>query len=288
MKANKDVNVRVMKKTTFLYGIVVILLIMGSIERTHGACVVKPTVLSAGERVTYQLYYNLGFIWVNAGTADLRIKKSSWNQQAAWQLSLIGKTDPSFDGFFSVRDTMITYIDSSTLIPFKSYKYTHEDAWHGIDVFTFGPNSAGYKVTTQLMRKGAWKPTQEDETTECGFDILTSMYRLRCLEGLDSFKAGKKMEVSIRLDDGEYKVYMTYLGIERVKLHKTGSFQAHAITLSLVAGKVFKRGDVLKMWISTDGNNIPLLIESPIRVGKIKVVYKEAQNTRYPAAKAIR
>lgn len=262
-------------------------LLLGTGGSANGSCEVNPAVLNVGERVSYQLYYNLGFIWVNAGTVDFRIKKANWNQQQAWQLSMVGRTAPSFDGMFTVRDTMISYVDSSTLIPYKSYKCTHEDSWHGIDIHSFSPKSTGFKVTTQLMRKGEWKPTVVDETTECGFDILTSIYRLRCLEGLESFKAGKKMEVSIRLDDGEYRVYLTYLGKEYIKLHKTGSFQAHAFSLSLVAGKVFKRGDVLKMWISTDGNNLPLMIESPIRVGKIKAVFKEAKQTRFPAAKPI-
>lgn len=276
-----------MKKIAVIICVLTLSMLQAITGRANGSCVVSPSVLNAGERISYQLYYNLGFIWINAGTVDFRIKHATWNQRAAWQLSLIGKTHSSFDTYFSVRDSMISYIDSSTMIPYKSYKYTHEDAWHGIDVFTFNSNSGGYKVTTQLMRKGEWKPTLTDETTACGFDILTSIYRLRCMEGLESFKAGKKMEVSIRLDDGEYKVYMTYLGKERIKLHKTGSFQAHVFSLSLVAGKVFKRGDVLKMWISTDGNNIPLMIESPIRVGKIKAVFKEAFQTRYPVAKPL-
>ncbi len=276
-----------MKRNLLIVYVLTLFMIQVLPERAYGLCNVRPTVLIAGERLSYQLYYNLGFIWVNAGSAEFKIKKTTWNQRAAWQLSLVGKTDPSFDGMFSVRDTMITYIDSSTIVPYKSYKYTHEDAWHGIDIFTFSPSSTGYKVTTQLYRKKEWKPQLVDETTECGFDILTSIYRLRCLEGLESFKVGKKMEVSIRMDDGEYKVYMTYLGKERIKLHKTGSFQAHAFSISLVAGKVFKRGDVLKMWISTDGNNIPLMVESPIRVGKIKAIFKGAQQTRYPVTKPL-
>lgn len=250
----------------------------------YGSCAVSPSVLKTGERLSYQLFYNLGFIWIQAGTADFSIKRATWSNRPVWKLELIGRTQPSFDGFFTVRDTMITYVDSASLIPFKSYKYTHEDSWHGIDAFTFSPHTGGYSITTQLMRKGAWKPEVVDETKSCGFDLLSSIYRLRCMEGLESFKAGKKMEVPVRLDDGEYIVYLTYLGKENIKLHKKGSYLAHAFTLSLVAGKVFKRGDVLKMWISTDGNNIPLMVESPIRVGKLKAVFKEAQRTRYPVS----
>jgi hypothetical protein len=61
---------------------------------------------------------------------------------------------------------------------------------------------------------------------------------------------------------------------------------AHAFTMTLIEGNIFKRGDVLKMWISNDGNKIPLQIESPIRVGYVKAIFRSAQNTLFPLAKA--
>jgi len=245
-------------------------------------CAIKPTIIRSGEHLSYTLYYNLGFIWINAGSCDFKVKKTNWNGNGAWQLSVIGRTVPSFDGFFNVRDTFLTVVDSTTLIPYKAYKYTHEDSWHGVDVFTFKPNQAGWIVTTQLKRKGKWKPPVMDETTQCGFDLVSSIYRLRTLNDPTLFKPGAKREIQIRLDDGEYTVYLSYQGKGKLKLHKSGAYDAHLFHLSLVAGNVFKRGDVLKLWISDDGNNIPLLVESPIRVGKVKAVFKQATNTIFP------
>lgn len=247
-------------------------------------CAVPPTVIRSGEHLSYSLYYNLGFIWINAGTCDFRVKLASRGGKGAWQLSVVGRTLPSFDAFFNVRDTFLTIVDSTTLIPYKAYKYTHEDSWHGVDVFTFKPLPNGWQVATQLKRKGQWKPTVVDETMQCGFDIVSSIYRLRAINDEALFKPGAKRNIPIRLDDGEYTVYLTYQGKERLKLHKSGYYDAHLFHLSLVAGQVFKRGDVLKLWISDDGNNVPLLVESPIRVGKVKAVFRQASNTRYPVA----
>lgn len=258
--------------------------LLASTQPLKAQCAVQPTIIRSGERISYTLYYNLGFIWINAGSCDFNVKKSNWNGKGAWQLSVIGRTVPSFDGFFNVRDTFLTVVDSSTLIPFKAYKYTHEDSWHGVDVFTFQPKQGGWKVTTNLKRKGQWKPPVVDETIHCGFDLVSSIYRLRTLNDATLFKPGAKREIKIRLDDGEYTVYLAYQGKERLKLHKAGSYNAHLYHVSLVAGNVFKRGDVLKLWISDDGNNLPLLVESPIRVGKVKAVFKQAVNTRYPVA----
>ncbi len=247
-------------------------------------CAVQPTIIRSGEYISYTLYYNLGFIWINAGSCDFTVKRTNWNGKGAWQLSVVGRTVPSFDGFFNVRDTFLTVVDSTTLIPFKASKFTHEDTWHGVDVFTFKPNKGGWQVTTNLKRKGQWKPPVVDETSQCGFDLVSSIYRLRSLNDPTLFKPGAKREIPIRLDDGEYTVYLSYQGKERLKVHKSGYYSAHLFTLSLVAGNVFKRGDVLKLWISDDGNKLPLMVESPIRVGKVKALFKQAAHTRYPVA----
>ena len=172
------------------------------------------------------------------------------------------------------------------LLPHKAYKYTHEDKWHGIDEFTYRKDSGGWSTTTRLQRKGSWKQPKESWTDQCGFDIATGIYRIRCLSDDRLYVKGRRSEISLRLDDGEYNVYLTYLGKEYIKLYGGGFYKAHAFQLTLIEGKVFKRGDVMKMWISDDGNKIPLLIESPIRVGSVKALFRGAEKTLYPLAKA--
>ena len=249
-------------------------------------CLVSPRSFTANERLSYQLYYNLGFIWIKAGSCEFSVRPTIRNNKSTLQLRAVGQTDASFEAFFHVRDTFITYVDSATLIPSKSYKFTHEDKWHGIDLFTFSPNGEGFNITTQLKRKGAWQIPVESVTTTCGFDIITSVYRLRCFTDPGLFKKGHTMEIPVRLDDGEYRIFLTYLGKERVKLHSDGFYSAHTYRMTLVEGTIFKRGDALKVWISDDGNYIPIMVESPIRVGKVKAIFREGYDTRYPLVKS--
>jgi len=250
-------------------------------------CSVLSKCFASGESIHYQVYYNIGFIWINAGNIDFRAKSTDWNGKHVYRLTAFGKTNNSFESFFPVRDSLISYVDSSAITPYRALKRTHEGKWHGADDFTFRKNESGWRITTRLKRKGKWKEPVEAISTECGFDILTSIYRLRSMSDSELHVIGKCFTIPLRLDDGEYKVYMTYLGRENVKLHGVGTYPAITFQLTLVEGSVFGRGEVLKLWISDDRNKIPLLVESPIKMGKVKAVFKSAEKTLFPLGKPL-
>lgn len=254
--------------------------------RAQYLCSISNDLLVPGERLDYQLYYNVGFVWIPAGTCEFRVRNAVYNKKPAYQLSAQGRSHKSFDAFYRVRDTLVSYVDTQTLAPFRAFKFTHEDNWNGIDDFTFRKESGNWQITTRLKRKKGWLPAQESETTRCGFDIVTSIYRLRCFSSPDMYNLGKRIDIPVRLDDGEYMVHLTYVGKERIKLYGDGFYNAYAFTLSMIEGNIFKRGDVLKMWISDDRNRIPLLIESPIRVGVVKALFRNGENTKYPIVKS--
>lgn len=273
-----------MMKGRFL--LCLVLLCLPFYGRAQYLCSVNNELLAAGEHLDYQLYYNVGFVWIPAGSCEFRVRNATYNRKPALQLSAQGRSYKSFDAFYRVRDTLVSYVDSQTLTPFRAYKYTHEDNWNGIDDFSFSKNNGNWDISTRLKRKHGWKATVESESLRCGFDIITSIYRLRCFVSPDMYTRGKRLDIPVRLDDGEYMVHLTYIGKERVKLFGDGYYNAHAFTLSMVEGNIFKRGDVLKMWISDDRNRIPLLIESPIRVGYVKALFRSGENTKFPIALA--
>lgn len=249
-------------------------------------CSVNSDLLMPGERLDYQLYYNVGFVWIPAGTCDFRVRKAVYNKKPVYQLSVQGRSYKTFDAFYRVRDTMVSYVDTQELTPYRAFKYTHEDNWNGIDDYSFRKTNGDWDITTRLKRKKGWLPPVESETSRCGFDIITSIYRLRCFVSPDMYTPGKRLDIPVRLDDGEYLVHLTYVGKERIKLFGDGYYNAHAFTLSMVEGNIFKRGDVLKMWISDDKNRIPLLVESPIRVGFVKALFRSGENTKYPIVRS--
>ena len=88
------------------------------------------------------------------------------------------------------------------------------------------------------------------------------------------------------LDNEVYSLYIRYLGKETVKT-RYGKFNAIKFKPLLVKGTIFSGGEKMEVWVSDDGNHIPLRIESPITVGSIKVDMMQYRNLRYPLSSKI-
>ena len=58
--------------------------------------------------------------------------------------------------------------------------------------------------------------------------------------------------------------------------YKTLKFQPEVI-----AGNVFNEGSKMSVWVSDDQNRIPVLIESPVSVGSVKMVLKKYWGLKY-------
>jgi len=83
------------------------------------------------------------------------------------------------------------------------------------------------------------------------------------------------------LDNQVYEIYVRYLGKDIVKT-KYGRFRAIKFKPLLIKGTIFEGGEKMTVWVSDDGNHIPLRVESPITVGKIQVEMMDFRNRRYP------
>src|SRR5665647_1230853 len=135
-------------KGRILFGL--LLLFMPLTGRAQYLCSVSNELIVPGERLNYQLYYNVGFIWIPAGTCEFRVRNATYNKKPAYQLSAQGKSHKSFDSFYRVRDTLVSYVDTEFLTPLRAYKYTHEDNWYGIDDFSFRKVNNNWQITTHL------------------------------------------------------------------------------------------------------------------------------------------
>jgi hypothetical protein len=59
------------------------------------------------------------------------------------------------------------------------------------------------------------------------------------------------------------------------------------ISPSLVSGTIFKEGNEMRVWITDDDNRIPLLVESPLVVGKLRATVKDWENLRHPISSIV-
>lgn len=245
-------------------------------------CFMNNTAFQVGEEITYKLYYNLNFIWIPAGEAVFTVNDAA----EQYHLSVVGRTYKSYEWFFKVRDYYDTYIDKESLLPTLSLRDVKEGGYTVYDRVKFDqPNRQA--IAERGRTKETIKEYHEIELDGCMHDILSIIYFTRNLEYSD-LKAATAIPVKVFMDKETHPLQVRYLGEEQDKKIKgLGRFNTQVVSPQVVVGDIFKEEDQVKIWVSDDGNRIPLLIESPVSVGSVKAVLKDYKNLRYDLAAQI-
>lgn len=238
-------------------------------------CRVNNNTFQSGESLTYKIYYNINFIWIGAGTVTFKIDRQG-NQYLA---EAIGKTYGGYDWIFKVRDTFQSVLDATTLLPLKSTRIVNEGSYTKYDQVTYMRNS---RMAESIM--GKTKQTAEAQIIpidQCVHDILSTMYAFRNTP-LGSLQDQSRYELDMLLDRKKYPITLTYKGKEnKTKIKGLGDYDTYLFEPKLIAGNIFKEDSGMKIWVSRDQNKVPLMIESPISVGKIKAILIEYKNLRF-------
>ena len=69
------------------------------------------------------------------------------------------------------------------------------------------------------------------------------------------------------------------------KIKELGTYDVIKVVPDLIAGNVFREGNLMNIYVSNDQNKLPLLIESPLKVGSAKAVLKSYTGLRYNLVK---
>ncbi len=239
-------------------------------QPTYDNSALKNFCFADGEHLSFTVFYNMSFIWINSGSAEFNVKPEMYNGRNTYHVIGTGNTASSFEYFYKVRDKYETYIDKETMLPLKfkrdvqegSLKFYHDAAFNHQTNQVISDNKKTFNIP---------KGTQ---------DVLSAIYFARNID-FTNRKIGEKIPFSMFLDDQVFNLYVEYLGKEEITTKK-GTFKSIKIKPMLVAGTIFKDGDKMTIWISDDKNHLPLRVESPILIGSVKVDLTGYANLRNP------
>ena len=235
---------------------------------------IRNTAFSQGEKLTYKVYYALAGAYVPAGEATFNTTLEKFGGKDTYHVVAEGKTFSFYDKFYRVRDRYETYIDTSTLQPYKFIRDVNEGGYKTYENITF-VKSAGTAVTTQ----GVYK------VPPCVQDVLSAIFYARNIN-FDHYKKNDTIPFYMFLDRKVWPLHIRYLGKETIRTHY-GKFHAIKFRPLLIKGTMFEGGEKMNVWVSDDPNHIALRVESPITVGKVSVDMTMYHNLRYDLSSLI-
>jgi hypothetical protein len=243
---------------------------------TNGGCSIENTTFKDGEKLVFKAFYNWKFIWVPAGEAEFYMKENAND----FEVKVYAKTYPGYDDFFRVRDYFYSKIDKRTLYPKTFLRIVEEGDYRKFDSISFDQNfGKAYSFCGKTRSTAVRKTLPYDE---CMHDLLSVFYFLRNLN-VEAYKKGSFVPTKLLIDEEMYNIKVRYEGKEPKKSIKDlGTYKTIKVVPDLLVGNVFKEGDKMNVWVTDDANKIPLLIESPLRIGSAKVILKSHSNLRHP------
>ena len=238
-----------------------------------------------GERLEFAVSYRAK-MWPNTDVGDLVLSVSK--QHDLFTIVGHGQSRPFFRWFFDLNDTYTTLMDASTLKPLSASERTR----HG--KYQFDGNKEF--DWSEMVVRSTWRTLRHPENrhktisiTEQSVDALSLFYRLRNTDTA-TLKIGVPVPLEMVLKDTIRIVNYTFLGRDVLNVSGLGRFRAFkfSCTLATSSSESFEDGSEFFIWISDDLNRIPLLVESPIRVGSVRARLRRFDGLRHPMDSRIR
>ena len=235
------------------------------------SCSIKNTTTSSGETISYKVYYTLAGIYVPAGEATFSNKLEIFNKQKVFHVTGEGHTYRSYDWFYKVRDVYESFIDTLSMLPMKFQRNISEGGAKSFEqtLFNHKENKAVSAKTTINI-------------PDCTQDVLSMIYYARNID-FSKYKVNDKIPFEMYLDDQVHSLYLRYLGKAVLKT-KYGTFNTIKFKPKLIEGTLFRGGEEMTVFVTDDKNKIPVYIETPIVVGKVKVYLVRKSKSKEAAA----
>ena len=247
-----------MKQTilTIFLGLLLFTQLPAQVTRT-----VKNSSFGRGEKLNFKVYYHslvTGNVTAGYGTLEITQDNRKFNNRDTYHIVATGKSSGFFNLFFKVDDRFESYVDEDGIYPWLFSRRTREGGYKKDDDVNFNQLRG-----SAISRK---KVTRIPINVQ---DIISSFFFARTLDG-NSIKPGDVINLPFFLDDSVYYSKVKFFGRETIKT-SLGKVKCLKLKPLLAKGAVFKEDYPMTLWVSDDANKIPVLAESAVIVGSVRM-----------------
>lgn len=238
-------------------------------------CAIPNTAFQGGENVGFTVGYSVGGVFVPAGTGSFTTAMEKLNGRSVYHITGVGKTLSSYEWAYKANDSYETFLDVETFVPLKFVRNINEGGYKKYQNVSFN-----HAANTAISNEGVFK------VPPCVHDVVSAVFFARNID-YNRLKPGDKVPFNVFLDNEIFGMYVRYMGKETITT-KYGKFKAIKIKPLTIKGTIFEGGEKMNVWVTDDANKVPIRIESPIIVGKVKLEMTSFQGLKNPMSALIK
>lgn len=229
-------------------------------------CKYENKSFQSGEKVSYDVYYKIGFLWFDAAYVEFEVSDTIANSNKAFLFNSFGQTKPSYDWIYKVRDYYKSVAQINTLNPLYFSRKTSEGSYMVNNNYRFNYTDSVIYSSISNSKKAHYNDTLK--INGCELDVLTAIYACRSID-IEKLQINDTIPLKMLIDNEFYYLHLRYLGKENTILEDNSEFQCRKFSILLVEGTIFSGGEDLFVWISDDKARVPVRVEAKILVGSI-------------------
>lgn len=222
---------------------------------------IENTAFQRGEHLIFRAAYNSRLTGnIYAGEASLEILPDNHTENGRSIMHVVGEayTTGLFNFFFKVENRYESYIDEISMAPLRFSRNIREGRYRREDDVIF-----------DRQKNLAYSSRDTISTPPFVQDMISSMYFARTFS-MDSVEPGDAFYVDFHLSDSVYVSRIVFEGYEQIKT-PLGTFNTMKFKPQVMEGTWFDQPYPMTLWISDDDNKIPLLVESGLVVGSVRL-----------------
>lgn len=247
-------------------------------------CGIENKAFQGGEFLSYDLYFNWKFLWLKVGTASMSTVMSTYQGQEVYRTSLITRGNSKLDGFFVMRDTLLSYCDKD-LAPLYHRKGAREGKRYYVDELWYSYPRNNCHVKMHAISAKGDHYYQEKEYKDCVYDMMSIFLRARNFDD-SQLKVGDVLPMPIT-DASELKnSWLKYRGKETFELEDTKE-KFRCLVFSFIEHEDGRNNELIRFYVSDDLNHIPVRLDMFLSFGTAKAFLKSYQGVRSPLSSKI-
>lgn len=219
-----------------------------------------------GEYVAYELSYNWGLLWVNAGMATFSVEDTVVQGERYFHFKGYGRSYDHWDWFYEVRSGYESFADENLhsqrfIRKGKEGSTTYDRDYH------VKADSILYRITDGKENSEYGSLPLREEAV----DVVTAIYQCRNID-FDQYQKGDSIPLTFYLAGNYYDSYLRYQGRQQWENPRTDEVHDCLVfSPYLIEGTIFKEGENMTVYVTDDRRKIPVYIETKLSVGKAKV-----------------
>lgn len=264
-----------MKRPISIMCSLMVLLLASSARQDHYRYVPNES-FAAGETLKFRVHWGP----LNAAEATMQVSDNYYevNGRPCYKIDIYGNTTGMADFIVRVRDNWGAYVDTTSILPQKAYRYIEEGGYRKNEMITFDHMEDVATVLRLDKKTRTLKEKEDFEVPDNILDIVGGYYYLRTLD-YSKYREGDEIEVSGFFDDEIYDLRLRYLGKRQLRT-QLGTFNTIVIAPRIPENDFFDGKEPIKVWISDDKNKVPLKIRAKLGIGALEIDIEDMKNLR--------